>query len=61
MARPGTLLLSADYSQIELRLLAHFSGDTLLRQLLHQSGSSGDVFKLIAAAWMQPGASGTGW
>jgi len=27
---PGTRLLSADYSQIELRLLAHFSGDPLL-------------------------------
>ena len=30
-ASPGTQLLSADYSQIELRLLAHFSGDPLLR------------------------------
>ena len=29
-ASPGTELLSADYSQIELRLLAHFSGDPLL-------------------------------
>jgi DNA polymerase-1 len=29
-AAPGTILLSADYSQIELRLLAHFSGDPLL-------------------------------
>ena len=30
IAAPGTLMLSADYSQIELRLLAHFSGDPLL-------------------------------
>ena len=30
VAGPGTQLLSADYSQIELRLLAHFSGDPLL-------------------------------
>ena len=29
-AAPGAQLLSADYSQIELRLLAHFSGDPLL-------------------------------
>ena len=30
IAAPGTQMLSADYSQIELRLLAHFSGDPLL-------------------------------
>ena len=30
IARPGWLLLSADYSQIELRLLAHFSKDKVM-------------------------------
>jgi len=30
VAEPGNLLLASDYSQIELRLLAHFSGDPLL-------------------------------
>ena len=30
VAEPGNLLLAADYSQIELRLLAHFSQDPLL-------------------------------
>ncbi|HKD83685.1 MAG TPA: DNA polymerase I [Terriglobales bacterium] len=30
IAEPGHVLLKADYSQIELRLLAHFSGDSLL-------------------------------
>jgi DNA polymerase-1 len=30
VAAPGNLLLSADYSQIELRLMAHFSEDPLL-------------------------------
>jgi DNA polymerase I len=30
IAAPGNLLISADYSQIELRLMAHFSDDPLL-------------------------------
>jgi DNA polymerase-1 len=30
IAEPGHVLVTADYSQIELRLLAHFSGDSLL-------------------------------
>ena len=30
IAEPGFVLLAADYSQIELRLLAHYSGDKLL-------------------------------
>ena len=29
--RDGWVLITADYSQIELRLLAHFSGDEQLR------------------------------
>ncbi|MEW8978133.1 MAG: DNA polymerase I [Symbiobacterium sp.] len=32
IARPGHVLLSADYSQIELRVVAHFSGDPALRE-----------------------------
>jgi len=35
-ASPGTQLLSADYSQIELRLLAHFSADPLLMRAYEQ-------------------------
>ena len=36
-ASPGTQLLSADYSQIELRLLAHFSGDLLLMRAYEEN------------------------
>lgn len=32
IASKGTSIVSADYSQIELRILAHVSGDTLLRR-----------------------------
>jgi DNA polymerase-1 len=32
VAPPGKQLISADYSQIELRLLAHFSGDPVLKK-----------------------------
>ncbi|KAK9273993.1 hypothetical protein L1049_018807 [Liquidambar formosana] len=43
------LLLTADYSQIELRLMAHFSKDSSLIELL--SKPHGDVFTIIAARW----------
>ncbi len=32
IAEPGHMLIAADYSQIELRLMAHFSGDAVLQQ-----------------------------
>ena len=32
VAAPGNLLVDADYSQIELRLLAHISGDEVMQQ-----------------------------
>ncbi|CAH0552774.1 unnamed protein product [Brassicogethes aeneus] len=41
-------LVSADYCQLELRLLAHLSGDMLLRKIMK---SPGDVFRSIASKW----------
>jgi DNA polymerase-1 len=46
VAKPGALLLSADYSQIELRVLAHLSGDRTLLDAF----SRGDDIHLRTAA-----------
>jgi len=46
VAAPGTQLLSADYSQIELRLLAHFSADPLLIRAYQQNE---DIHTLTAS------------
>ncbi|XP_036379268.1 DNA polymerase theta [Megalops cyprinoides] len=44
----GGLILAADYSQLELRILAHLSRDRRLIQVLN---SGADVFRSIAAEW----------
>jgi DNA polymerase-1 len=36
IASPGRILLSADYSQVELRLLAHFSQDESMLEAFHK-------------------------
>ncbi len=46
IAAPGNVLMSADYSQIELRLMAHFSGDPLLVDA-YRTGK--DIHTLTAA------------
>jgi len=46
IADPGCVLLSADYSQIELRLLAHFSEDPLLIEAFRRGD---DIHTLTAA------------
>ncbi len=46
IASPGHVVLSADYSQIELRLMAHFSQDALL---LHAYRNDMDIHTLTAA------------
>jgi DNA polymerase-1 len=54
-AAPGTQLLSADYSQIELRLLAHFSEDPLLVRAYRENHdihtlTASEVFGVPAAS-----------
>ncbi len=47
IAEPGHVLIAADYSQIELRLMAHFSGDDALRQAF---ADGKDIHAATAAA-----------
>jgi DNA polymerase-1 len=47
VAEPGSQLLAADYSQIELRLLAHFSEDPLLVEAFRRND---DIHALTASA-----------
>lgn len=50
VAPPGWVLLGADYRQLELRLMAHFSGDENLLLALGSRGS--DPFVNLAANWL---------
>ena len=47
-ARPGWVILSADWSQIELRIMAHFTQDSTLLECFR---SKGDFFRHLAASW----------
>lgn len=50
--KSGWIFVAADYSQLELRLLAHFSNDENLLEILNRSLDSGetyDVFKIVAS------------
>jgi len=49
IANEDYVILSVDYSQIELRLMAHFSSDENLLSVFHSSKE--DVFKTIASRW----------
>jgi len=44
--RPGYVLLTADYSQIELRMVAHFSGDQNLKRAFAEDR---DIHRFVAA------------
>jgi DNA polymerase theta len=46
---PGAAIISADFRQIEFRLMAHFSGDAGLRAMLADGGQ--DPFASLASTW----------
>ncbi|KAL1139727.1 hypothetical protein AAG570_006705 [Ranatra chinensis] len=54
IAREGNIILSADFCQLELRVLAHFSQDPVLLSLFT---SDLDVFVKIASHWNKIGAN----
>jgi DNA polymerase I-like protein with 3'-5' exonuclease and polymerase domains len=66
VAPPGACLVSADYRQIELRLLAHLSGDAALRRLFSSNGGGegegggggdNDPFSSLARRWLMGGSA----
>jgi DNA polymerase-1 len=46
IAPPGSVIMSADYSQIELRIMAHLSGDA---NMLHAFAEGEDIHRATAA------------
>lgn len=58
VAPPGWVLLGADYKQLELRLMAHLSGDQKLLDALRVQGS--DPFVELAVKWLRKERSEVG-
>ena len=57
---PSSVLLAADYSQVELRVMAHLSGDARLIEILRLAHTeAGDVFTLISQAIHGSGDNGS--
>ena len=48
-APDGFVLLSADFRQVEFRIMAHFSGDETVRAML--ADGAADPFVQLAARW----------
>ena len=51
MAAPGFVLLSADYAQLELRMMAFLSQDAALTERLRDE--SVDFFRQLAGLWLK--------
>ena len=51
VATPGYVLLSADYAQLELRIMAYFSQDEAL--IARLTDDSADFFFQLAAHWLK--------
>ncbi|KAK3250240.1 hypothetical protein CYMTET_40375 [Cymbomonas tetramitiformis] len=51
VAAPGCTLMAVDYSQLELRIMAHYSCDEGLLKVLKLKGHEGDPFRQLAAIW----------
>ena len=56
VAPPGAVLLSADYRQLELRVMAHLSGDEGLVRAFNHEGApphhpDADPFRFLASRW----------
>ena len=49
VAFEGGVLLAVDYSQLELRIIAHLADDAVLLDILN---GEGDVFRSIAGSWL---------
>ena len=59
MAEPGNVLVSADYSQVELRVLAHIAGEDVLREIFKRgedvhTATASEVFG-VAPEEVDPG------
>lgn len=52
VAAPGYVLLVVDYAQIELRLLAHLSGEAAMCAALRCGGGGVDLIRRLAATWL---------
>ncbi|XP_071546622.1 DNA polymerase nu-like isoform X2 [Panulirus ornatus] len=52
-SRDGYVLVSADFQQMELRVLAHLSQDAMLQAGFKQSKQPIDIFKQLSSLWLE--------